>query len=57
MAHIEVCEVMNPAHQAWVGQTISTLSKQQHKDPLDTFFDLAIADEVRHRVRSPYAEF
>ena len=43
---IEVCKVRNPAHQAWVGQTISTLSKQQHKDPLDTFFDLAIADEL-----------
>ena len=43
---IEVCKVMNPAHQGWVGQTISTLSKQQHKDPLDTFFDLAIADEL-----------
>jgi N-acyl-D-aspartate/D-glutamate deacylase len=43
---IEVCKVTNPAHQVWVGQTISTLSKQQHKDPLDTFFDLAIADEL-----------
>jgi len=43
---IEVCKVKEPAHQAWVGQTISTLSKQQNKDPLDTFFDLAIADEL-----------
>ncbi|MBM4256453.1 MAG: amidohydrolase family protein [Deltaproteobacteria bacterium] len=43
---IEVCRVKKPAHQAWVGQTIATLSTQQNKEPLDTFFDLAIADEL-----------
>jgi N-acyl-D-aspartate/D-glutamate deacylase len=43
---IEVCKVRKPAHQTWVGQTIAALSQQQNKDPLDTFLDLAIADEL-----------
>jgi N-acyl-D-amino-acid deacylase len=43
---IEVCKVKNPAHQAWLGKSIVELSKQQSKDPLDTFFDLAVADEL-----------
>jgi N-acyl-D-aspartate/D-glutamate deacylase len=43
---IEICKVKNPAHQAWVGQTVAALSQQRHTDPLDTFFDLAIADEL-----------
>ena len=29
-----------------VGKTITALSAQEGKDPLDTFFDLAIADEL-----------
>ncbi|HXG21476.1 MAG TPA: amidohydrolase family protein [Methylomirabilota bacterium] len=45
-ARIEVCKVQHPAHRSWVGKTIGALSAQEGKDPLDTFFDLAIADEL-----------
>jgi N-acyl-D-aspartate/D-glutamate deacylase len=43
---IEICKVKNPEHQAWLGKTITALSKAANKDPLDTFFDLAVADEL-----------
>jgi N-acyl-D-aspartate/D-glutamate deacylase len=43
---IEVCKVRNEAHQAWIGKTITALSQSEGKDPLDTFFDLAIVDEL-----------
>jgi N-acyl-D-aspartate/D-glutamate deacylase len=45
-AHIEVCKVKKPAHQHLVGKTMTALSKSEGKEPLDTFFDLAIADEL-----------
>jgi N-acyl-D-aspartate/D-glutamate deacylase len=44
---IEVCKVRNPAQQSLVGKTITALSKSAAQDPLDTFFDMAIADELR----------
>ena len=40
----EVCKVQNPAHQAWVGQSITAIGKSLNKAPLDAFLDLAIAD-------------
>ena len=43
---IEICSVEKPEHQAWLGQTIAALSQQQGKDPLDTFFDCALADNL-----------
>jgi N-acyl-D-aspartate/D-glutamate deacylase len=43
---IEVCKVQKDAHRAWIGKTITALSQSMGKDPLDTFFDLAIADEL-----------
>lgn len=43
---IEVCIVKKPAHRGWLGKTIAELSQQEGKDPLDTFFDLALADEL-----------
>jgi N-acyl-D-aspartate/D-glutamate deacylase len=42
----EVCKVKNPAHQDWLGKTITALSAKAGKDPLDTFFDMAVADEL-----------
>ncbi len=45
-ARVEVCKVKNPAHQEWIGKSITTLSTSAGKDPLDTFFDLALADEL-----------
>lgn len=43
---IEICKVKNPARQSLLGQTIAALSKSAGKDPLDTFLDVAIADEL-----------
>ncbi len=43
---IEVCKVQHPAHQSWIGKSITDLSQLQGKDPLDTFFDLALADDL-----------
>jgi N-acyl-D-amino-acid deacylase len=43
---IEVSKVKQAAHKTWIGQTISELSKLQNTDPLDTFFDMAIADDL-----------
>jgi N-acyl-D-aspartate/D-glutamate deacylase len=43
---IEICKVKNAAHRSWLGKSIAELSKRQGKDPLDTFFDLALADDL-----------
>jgi N-acyl-D-aspartate/D-glutamate deacylase len=43
---IEICKVKKPEHQALLGKTIVALSKEANKDPMDTFFDIAIADEL-----------
>lgn len=43
---IEICKVQKPEHQALLGRTIAALSKEANKDPLDTFFDIAVADEL-----------
>ncbi len=42
----EVCKVGKPEHQAWLGKSIAELSQQTGKDPFDTFFDLALADDL-----------
>ena len=43
---IVVHKVKNPKHQPWVGKSITELSKLQEKDPLDAFFDAALADDL-----------
>lgn len=43
---IEVCKVKKDAHRSWIGKTITALSQSRSATPLDTFFDLAIADEL-----------
>ncbi len=42
----QVCKVGKPAHQAWLGKNIAELSQQAGTDPFDTFFDLALADDL-----------
>ena len=54
---VEVCKVKNPAHQTWIGKTIADLSKQQNKDPLEVFFDMAIADELGIEFNLPVLNF
>ncbi|TMA57781.1 MAG: amidohydrolase [Deltaproteobacteria bacterium] len=41
---ITVCKVKHPQHQPWLGKSITELSQLQAEDPLDTFFDVALAD-------------
>jgi N-acyl-D-aspartate/D-glutamate deacylase len=54
---VAVCKVKNPIHQMWIGKTITDLSKQQNKDPLDTFFDMAIADDLGIEFNLPVLNF
>ena len=42
----QVCKVGKPTHQAWLGKSIAELSQQAGTDPFDTFFDLALADDL-----------
>jgi len=42
----EVCKVGKPEHRVWLGKNIVELSQQTGKDPFDTFFDLALADDL-----------
>ena len=42
----EVCKVGKPEHQVWLGKSIVELSQLTGKDPFDTFFDLALADDL-----------
>ena len=42
----QVCKVGKPAHQAWLGKSIAELSQQAGTEPFDTFFDLALADDL-----------
>jgi len=43
---IEVSKVQHLAHRPWLGKSIAELSTAQGKDPLDTFFDAALADDL-----------
>jgi N-acyl-D-amino-acid deacylase len=43
---VEVLEVSNPALKLSEGRTIEAIAEERNKDPLDTFFDLALADDL-----------
>ena len=43
---VEVLQVTNPALKMNQGKTVAAIAEEQHKDPLDTFFDLALADDL-----------
>ena len=45
--HIEVCDVSKTEHQGYVGKTLADISQAEGKDPLDTFFDLSLADDLK----------
>lgn len=42
----QVCKVGKPEHRAWLGKSLAELSQQAGTDPFDTFFDLALADDL-----------
>ena len=42
----QVCKVGKPEHRVWLGKSIAELSQRAGTDPFDTFFDLALADDL-----------
>ena len=45
-SRVEVLEVTNPALKLSEGRTVEAIAEERNKDPLDTFFDLALADDL-----------
>jgi N-acyl-D-amino-acid deacylase len=43
---VEVLEVTNPALKLNEGRTVEAIAEERNKDPLDIFFDLALADDL-----------
>lgn len=52
---IEVGRTADPAHAEYEGMTLDALAKKTGADPLDTFFDLALKEELRtHFIVKPF---
>jgi N-acyl-D-aspartate/D-glutamate deacylase len=43
---VEVREVHNPALKSLEGKTVVEVARERGKDPLDTFFDIAVEDHL-----------
>ena len=43
---VEVLETVNPALRQYERKTVGEIAEQRHEDPLDTFFDLALEDDL-----------
>ena len=43
---VEVLEVASPALKQYERKTVAEVADQRHQDPLDTFFDLALEDDL-----------
>ena len=43
---VEVLETANPALRQYERKTVGEIAEQRHEDPLDTFFDLALEDDL-----------
>ena len=43
---LEVEAVANPEHEKWLGRSIEELAAERGADPLDTFLDLALEEEL-----------
>ena len=43
---VEVLEVANPTLKQYERKTVGEIAEQRHEDPLDTFFDLALDDDL-----------
>lgn len=39
--------VRDPAHQSWIGRSVIELAESRHADPLDTFLDLSLQEELQ----------
>jgi N-acyl-D-aspartate/D-glutamate deacylase len=53
LGELEVEQVHNPEHSAWVGRSVAELAEEMNKSTLDTFLDLSLAEglEVNFRTR------
>ncbi len=47
---VEVLEVSNPALKQYERKTVGEIADQRHEDPLDTFFNLALAGRSEYPV-------
>ncbi len=43
---LEVEDVRDEANRAWIGKSVEELAAERGADPLDTFFDLSLAEEL-----------
>ncbi len=43
--YVVVKEAKRPKHKAWEGQSITAIAEMQGKDPLETYFDLCVAED------------
>jgi N-acyl-D-amino-acid deacylase len=43
---VEVLEVTNPSMKHYERKTVAEIAEQRHEDPLETFFDLALDDDL-----------
>jgi len=55
LGDLEVEAVRDTAHAAWVGRSVRELAEGSGRDPFDTFFELALAEdlETSFRTRTP----
>jgi N-acyl-D-aspartate/D-glutamate deacylase len=56
LADLEVEAVRDKAHAAWVGRTIAEFSAERGTQKLDTFLDLALAEDLQTSFRTRMSE-
>jgi N-acyl-D-aspartate/D-glutamate deacylase len=56
LADLEVEAVRDAAHAGWVGRTIAELGAERGTDKLDTFLDLALAEDLQTSFRTRMSE-
>jgi N-acyl-D-aspartate/D-glutamate deacylase len=52
LADLEVEAVRDPAHAGWVGRTVAELCQERGTSKLDTFLDLALAEDLQTSFRT-----
>ncbi|MBW8826078.1 MAG: amidohydrolase family protein [Acidobacteria bacterium] len=48
-----ICQTFDPRNDGLAGRTVGEVAKERGADPLDTFFDIAIVDELKTVVLPP----
>ena len=46
MARIPLVEPARPEHRAWAGKSIAEIAREQNKEEIDAFLDLAVAEDL-----------